>query len=139
MFSSSSHAELLALLRAIVEAKFHKDPGDLDVPGSAVLAQVALRVRDAVIAFEVQREGAAAEARWQHWVRLDPTRPEWEGARSYAAAEWVRVWARWSAEERYRAAVALLSPFELEEAAMNQFLTEVGSVLPQQPTGPGSS
>ena len=58
MFSSSSHAELLALLRAIVEAKFHKDPGDLDVPGSAVLAQVALRVRDAVIAFEVQREGA---------------------------------------------------------------------------------
>ena len=51
----------------------------------AELAQVALRVRDAVIAFEVQREGAAAEARWQHWVRLDPTRPEWEGARSYAA------------------------------------------------------
>lgn len=129
MFSSSSHAELLALLRAIVEAKFHKDPADLDVPGSTVLASVASRVRDAVIAEEVRREGAVAEARWQQWIRLDATRPEWDGAKTYAVGEWGRPWARWSEEERRQAAVALLSPFAPEEAALQQFLAEVDSEL----------
>ncbi|WP_437997797.1 hypothetical protein WMF26_45300 [Sorangium sp. So ce185] len=132
MFSSSSHAELLALLRAIVEAKFHKDPDDLDVPGSAILARVAVRIRDEIVAEEVRREGGVAEARWREWIDLGPERREWEGAKDYATVAWRDAWAKWSADERRVAAKHLLSPFEPGEAGLLRFLAEVEVALGRQ-------
>jgi hypothetical protein len=132
MFSSSSHAELLALLRAIVEAKFHKDPDDLDVPGSAILARVAVRIRDEIVAEEVRREGRVAEARWREWVNLGSERREWEGAKGYAAVAWRDAWANWSTDDRRAAARYLLSPFDPGEEGLLKFLAEVELALGHQ-------
>lgn len=129
MLSLTSHAEMLAVLRALVEAKFHGETEDYDVPGSAILAEVAIRVRDAVIAEEVRRDGVAAEHRWRDWVRLDESRAEWVGARRYALSEWTNVWARWSDAERLAAAAALLSPFEPGQEGLRRFLAEVAAGL----------
>jgi hypothetical protein len=129
MVSFSSQAERLALLRAIVEAKFHKDPDDLDVPGSAILARVAVRIRDEAVAEEVRREGPVAEARWREWINLGPERREWQGAKDYAVVAWRGAWAKWSADERRVAAEHLLSPFDLGEAGLLKFLAEIEEAL----------
>ncbi|HZF51370.1 MAG TPA: hypothetical protein VE093_22085 [Polyangiaceae bacterium] len=129
MLTFSSHAELLALLRAIVEAKFHKDPDDFDVPGSAILARIAVRIRDEALAEEVRREGSVAEARWREWINLGPERREWQEAKDYAAVAWKDAWAKWSADERRVAAKHLLSPFELGEASLLRFLGDVEEAL----------
>jgi hypothetical protein len=130
----TSHAELLAVLRAIVEAKFHGNPCDLDVPGSAVLARFAIRVRDAVVAEESRRHPEAGAAHWRKWTRIGPEREEWGAARTYAVAMWQSCWDTWSPEERRTAAAALLAPYEAGEDGLGRFLTEVGSALSRRPT-----
>lgn len=126
------------MLRAIVEAKFHKDPEDADVPGSAILAGVAVRIRDEVMAEEVRREGAVAESRWRDWIRIGPERREWEAARNYAAGMWTDTWHHWSADERRAAAEYLLSPFDPGDAGLLLFLTEVEAALGLR-SAPGTS
>jgi hypothetical protein len=132
MLTLASHAEHLALLRAIVEAKFHKDPDDLDVPGSSILARIAVRIRDEAVAEEVRREGPVAEARWREWINLGPERREWQGAKDYAAVAWKDAWPAWSADERRAAAEHLLSPFELGEVGLLNFLAEIEEALRKQ-------
>lgn len=129
MFTVTSYPELVALLRAVLEAKFHKDPDDTDVPGSAILARVAIRLRDAAIAEEVRRDGAAAEDRWREWMKLGPERSEWEGAMAYAVVAYKDAWASWSTDERIAAVEELLSPFEPGKEGVLQFVDEVHSVL----------
>ena len=129
MFSTQSHAENLALLRAIVEAKFHGAPNDTDVPGSAVLARVAERLRDAVVAEEVRREGPKADARWREWAAIDPDRPEWSAALKFASEAWRDAWSRWAEDERLAAATGLLSPFKAEPHQIQAFLAGVAVAL----------
>lgn len=129
MFSTQSHAENIALLRAIVEAKFHHAPNDTDVPGSAVLARVADRLRDAVVEEEIRREGPAAAARWREWAAIGPDRPEWSAALRFASETWRDAWNGWSKEERIAAASWLLSPFEPERRQLEDFLASAGAAL----------
>ena len=129
MFSTQSHAENLALLRAIVEAKFHSAPNDTDVPGSAILARLADRLRAAVVEEEVRREGARAEARWRDWATIGPDRPEWSLALRFASESWRDAWAGWSEDERIAAATWLLSPFQPEPRQLEAFLAAAAKAL----------
>ncbi|WP_438006701.1 hypothetical protein WME89_50420 [Sorangium sp. So ce321] len=126
MIEIKSHPEALALLRAIVEAKFHPNPDDLDVPGSSILAALAIRIRDSVVAEEVRREGNSAAERWSSWSRLVPSRPEWAAARDFASSYWRGVWEKWSEAQKRDAVAVLLSPFEVEQDELSLFLDEVG-------------
>lgn len=89
--STSSEAELIALFRAILEAKFYKEPEDLDVSGSAILARVSIRIREELIAADTKDEGLIAESRWRNWLNLGPERREWPLAKSYAVSEWKKA------------------------------------------------
>ena len=125
MFQIDSYPELLALLRAVMEAKFHRDPEDLLVPGSAILAEVANRLARAVRDEAIRIEGDAARSRWSTWIQIGPDRDEWKSAVTYAAAMWKKIWPKWSVDERRVAARCLLSPFEVEETTLDVFLCEV--------------
>lgn len=125
MFQVDSVPELLALLRAVMEAKFHPDPEDLDIPGSAILAEVANRLARAVRDEKIGTGGDAARSRWSIWIQIGADRDEWKSAVKYAAAMWKKIWPKWSVEERRFAARCLLSPFEIEEATLDAFLCEV--------------
>lgn len=129
MFSTQSHAENLALLRAVIEAKFHSQPNDTDVPGSAILARLAERLRDVVVAEEVRREGTTAAKRWQRWAAITPSRPEWSAALQFAAESWRDVWNNWSGDERIAAATWLMSPYEPEPTQLDVFLKAVAGAL----------
>ena len=129
MFSTQSHSENLALLRAIVEAKFHSTPNDTDVPGSAILARLAARLRDAVVAEEVRLEGASTAVRWREWAAIGPERAEWSSALRFANEAWCDSWAGWSEDERIAAATELLSPFEPEPRQLEAFLAVAAAAL----------
>jgi hypothetical protein len=125
MFQIDSYYELNALLRAVIEAKFHRDPDDLDVPGSALLADVVNRLARAVAEESIKIDGDAARTRWSAWIHTGPERDEWKSAVVYAASMWPKIWPKWSVEDRRVAARQLLSPFELEDATLDAFLREV--------------
>jgi hypothetical protein len=125
MFQIDSYPELIALFRAVIEAKFHANPEDLDVPGSTILANVAIRLTRAKVDEEVKLYGEAALSRWQAWARTGPEREEWKSSLRYAASMWKTIWSKWSVEERRSAARTLLSPFELDEVMVDVFLREV--------------
>lgn len=125
MFQIDSYPELLALFRAVIEAKFHPNPEDLDIPGSTILADVANRLVRAKVDEEVKLYGEAARSRWRAWARTGPERDEWKSAHRYAASMWKTIWPTWSVQERRSAARTLLSPFELDEVTVDAFLREV--------------
>jgi hypothetical protein len=114
---------------AVLEAKFHTPVLDTDVPGSAILANVASRMRDALIRIEQDRDGVAAETRWRQWSAISPTRREWSVAVEHASEMWRAVWHQWSPEQRQHAATCLLSPFQADDAILNEFLRTVDDRL----------
>lgn len=133
MFNIETHAEMTAVFRAILEAKFHPTVVDADVPGSQLLATVAVRIRDALIDIERQRDGTVAERRWREWAAISPARREWSVAVEYAVEMWRGVWQGWSSDQRLHAAKCLLSPFDAEEATLNSFLEVVEGRMKAQP------
>jgi hypothetical protein len=100
MFQVDSYPELLALLRAVMEAKFHRDPEDLDVPGSTILAEVSNRLARAVLDEEIRIDGDVARSRWATWNQIGPERDEWKTAVKYATAMWEKIWPKWSVDRR---------------------------------------
>lgn len=128
MLTISHYSELIALLRAVVAAKFNEDPTDTDVPVSSSLAALAVRIRDALVAEDVRREGSEAERRWRDWIRLDSTRDEWRHARSFAARALRGAWPSWTVEERKEVVAMLLSPFDPGEEGIEQFVRELESL-----------
>jgi hypothetical protein len=132
MFNIETHAEMTAVFRAILEAKFHPTVVDADVPGSELLANVAVRMRDALIDIEQQRDGSIAERRWKEWRSISPARREWSVAVEYAVEMWRGVWQGWLGDQRIHAAKCLLSPFEPEDATLNKFLQVVEERMKDQ-------
>lgn len=129
LFSTTSHAENLAPFRAIVEAKFHADPSDTNVPGSAILARVANRLRDVIVEEEVRRDGSSAAKRWRDWASITQDRPEWLTALEFARGAWGDKWDAWSTDERVFGAACLLSPFEPGPALVEEFLKEAAVAI----------
>jgi hypothetical protein len=124
-----SAADLTALLRAILEAKFHAAPNDDDVPGSSILAALANRICDALTTAEIQKEGPVAHRRWLEWRALTPARREWNVAISYATRMWATAWPRWSERQREDAARDLVAPLLLTQEGMDLFLEQVRAGL----------
>ena len=124
-----STADLTALLRTILEAKFHDAPNDDDVPGSSILAAVANRICDALTTAEIQKTGPDAQRRWLEWRALTPARREWKVAISYATRTWAKKWSRWSERQKEDAARDLVAPLLLTHEGMHLFLEQVRAGL----------
>jgi hypothetical protein len=115
--------ELLALHRALMEAKFHGEPNDPAVPGSPFIAAVANRVVEALVAHDVERKGAAKREEWARWRAITPDRREWRLALGHATA--MAKWDEWDDEMRTGVARTLMSPFVLGDATAALFVSEV--------------
>lgn len=111
----SGRNELLALHRALLEAKFHGDPNDRDVAASPLVAKLASEVVAALR--NEDPEG------WATWLRVGPERREWHCA--IAAA---RRWSPWSGldrETKLAWARTLLAPFEVDPHRVERFVDAV--------------
>lgn len=125
MFTVTELPHLTALFRAILEAKFHSSPEDEDLAASSLLAETALQLRDCLRAAEMKQDGVSAEQRWSEWLAITPARREWRVALVYATRNWKDSWSSWLPVARERAVRQLLSPFEVSDTALAEFLAEL--------------
>ena len=112
--------ELLALHRALLEAKFVREPEDRDIAGSPFVAAIANRV---------VAQLSRSEPGWAEWRRAEkhPARVDVVKRRIREASKW----ASWSRQERATYVNILLSPLEASEA----LLDELVSIQVRRPTG----
>ena len=125
MFTVSDLPRLNALFRALLEAKFHEHPSDLDVPASPFVAEMIAEVRDCLRALELERDGSAAEKRWTAWLSIDSSRREWRIAQGFAVEAWRRSWSSWTEDARGQAIGQLLSPFDVTSELIKTFSKEL--------------
>jgi hypothetical protein len=119
-----SYFELLALHRAIVEAKFgHDQANDVDILGSPLLSNLANRVVETLVAMETKTGKDSSAARWKKWRLLDPSRREWG-----IIAQRLKncdQWKDWTADERSKYLDCVISPFQLSDDQRRHFLCQL--------------
>lgn len=123
IFVVSDPAELVALQRVFREAKFCKEPDDIEVSDSPVVAQLFQRLVAILIEKDVERDGEDARLRWAQWLAIDESRDEWDAAVQRANAE--ARWATFSPDERFEYLKILLSPFTVTQEVVERFVSAV--------------
>lgn len=122
-FETQDRLELLALVRAIVEAKFHPHVRDKALQGSPVLAAVAKRLLDAHVEAEVRDNPAiASEDDFEAWW-LPENQPEWVEA----VRERIHRTPSWSTFDdamKRRWVADLLSPLFIDDAYVESLVEE---------------
>jgi hypothetical protein len=116
--------EANALIRALVEAKFHgTDVQDPEILTSPMIARCALELVAQARREDEARDGEAATVGWRRWLHCSPDRHEWRTAVANARETWKSAWSRWNDQERLEAVRFLFAPFDC--ASPEQFLREV--------------
>ncbi len=64
MLEINDHYELIALNKALFEARFHENPDHPEVQGSPLVAAIHNRLIDTLISHEKEQ---ANQSRWQEW------------------------------------------------------------------------
>jgi len=128
MLQLSSYPELIALHKALLEAKFNSTPNDSLLAGSPYLAQIAQQVIEAIIDLETAMGDSDAEAKWKEWRQINSLRREWQVAID-RVKEAKDMWIQWSNEEKTSYARVVLSPFIIEEHLLKTFITQVEESL----------
>jgi len=122
-FFVNDYFELMALHRALLEAKFCDEPNDLDVSASPIVAELHKRLIRSIVDAEIDRKGSLAKDEWDDWLKIDTTRREWEVGLQRARRE--RLWDEWSIQEKKKYVYDLLSPFKLNEELVDNFIAQV--------------
>lgn len=120
----NNYYELLAVHRALLEAKFTLYPNDSDVTGSQFVADVANRVLDAIISIDEQKGAYKKVDQWEKWRLIDPSRREWQIALSRARSSG-QQWLEWNLEDKYNYIRILLSPYIVDDKMIEMFINQV--------------
>lgn len=118
----SNHDELLALHKALIEAKFHPEPENTLISGSPFIADICNRVVDALIEIESLKNPSKYEG-WMLWLNIKNQKNFWERAIKYAQES--NFWNKLTINEKKRYVKCLLSPFKFEETDITIFINEV--------------
>ncbi len=125
MITIKDRWELLALHRALFEAKLHSAPEDQDIVGSPVLARLAERVVDELIATETREGDADSKQRWGTWRRASEHPRRMGYVR--AAIQNQKNWASYDELSRRTFVIDALSPLIAEEYELQQLLNEAAA------------
>ena len=113
-------AGLVALDKALREAKFNPSPVDGAIAASPIIADLARKVRAAI---NVRTFGTPEPS-----DRADMIQPGWrEWTVSVQTAHRLKSWTTWSSEKRVEVARDLLSPFGVTDENLGRFVHEVDS------------
>ncbi len=122
-FQIENYYELRVAHKMMMAARFCEDPIDLEVPVSPVAAGLHDRIIQKLILIETEKEGEVAQARWQEWLCISSEYREWEV--SVARAKSDKRWLKWNDMEQRFFTMTLLSPFEVSEDLIAEFVAEV--------------
>ena len=90
------------------------------------MARLFQQLLDAIVAAEVERDGESARQKWKQWLAIDESRDEWRAGVMRAKRE--TAWSGFSEKERRTYVTLLMSPFVLNEGAMESFIATVEEI-----------
>jgi hypothetical protein len=119
------HAQVHALLRAIVEAKFHPQPQDPLIWGSPLVAAVAMRVFEATVQSDERlgkHQNAQASREWQRSLMSNALLPVVRSRLRQDAKE--EFWRKLSPSERQGYVAQCITPFTADANVLAQLVNE---------------
>jgi hypothetical protein len=128
LFSVADSAELNALLHVLIEAKFRPEVPDTDIPSSRYVVAMIERV------VEAQRGVAAESANYgqvsntESWQRAELNPLLLAAVRTRLKECPKNVWRGWSAEQRRKHVLDVLSPLRAESQLIAELLNEMQDV-----------
>ena len=122
-FKLENYYELLVTHKMMMEARFCTNPIDLEVPVSPVAAGLHDRIIQKLIEIETEKKGEAAKQAWEEWLQISPDYREWEVSLERAKSD--PRWLNWNDMEQRFFTMTLLSPFEVSEELIAEFVGEV--------------
>lgn len=132
---SIAENELLALHKALLEAKFHAHPDNADIAGSPFVAAIADRVFDALVQWEESRGNLAKADEWKEWRRAETKAWIMRRVQEYAVEN--PHWMKWDAAERRDYLRCALSPFQLPDRQLDEMMVEIDTAISSGRTGSG--
>lgn len=127
-FEVSDYYELLALHRALMEAKFTFFPNDREIAGSPFVAKISHQVVETLIQVELARGHPKKAERWEKWRRIDVTRREWKIALqriSESMKRFPKQWQKWTTQQKVEYCQNVISPFKLEGKMLTKFMEQL--------------
>lgn len=110
---------MLGLHRALLEAKFHQNPDNVEVSLSPIIADFCNELADNL---------TKMDGRWDNWRKLENQSFYRERAVSNALRD--NRWSKMSREEKVKITKNILSPFKATEEEIECFIREVdGNIL----------
>ena len=122
-FKLENYYELLVTHKMMMEARFCTNPIDLEVPVSPVAAGLHDRIIQKLIQIESEKKGEAAKQAWEEWLQISSDYREWEVSLERAKND--PRWLNWNDMEQRFFTMTLLSPFEVSEELIAEFVGEV--------------
>ncbi len=130
MFQVTEEAELHALLKALLAAKFHPDPESLEIPGSPLVARLCERAVQAVATWLKTHGKNDRAERTLAWFRI--------GTADHPVLKIVRkrieecehdqggMWKNWTDEQRLEYVRILLSPYTCDDRMIRELAASGG-------------
>ncbi|MFK8078462.1 MAG: hypothetical protein AB8B84_17925 [Granulosicoccus sp.] len=122
-FKLENYYELLVTHKMMMEARFCTNPIDLDVPVSPVAAGLHDRIIQKLIRLDTEKKGETAKQAWDEWLQISADYREWEVSLERAKND--PRWLYWNDMEQRFFTMTLLSPFEVSEELIAEFVGEV--------------
>lgn len=105
----AEYAELMALHKALLEAKFHPNPENAYISGSPHVARIADATELSLIALIRDNQGNEKAEEWEAW--LDLTNQRWVLDRVVKHMRVHRQWEIWDLATLYDYVRCMVSPF----------------------------
>lgn len=126
----SDYPTLLALHKAILEAKFAENSAQTELLGSSVLSAVANQLVNVLVQKEIELGLQNGSVGWQKWREIDSTRREWRVVVMYIVDQ-ATIWQNWTDLEKKEIVKVMLSPYVINEDTLEAFISEVHSLIAQ--------
>lgn len=126
-FLIDNYDELMALHRALMEAKFSESPNDLAIQGSSLLSKIANNVVESLTAMDIEKDGESSIAKWQKWREVIPERREYKIVQAKLKSE--SSWIEWDHSKQMEYVQSLFSPLQASEEIICNLLNSVNTGL----------
>ncbi|SRR5579875_189016 len=108
--------ELIALNKALFEARFHENPECAEVQGSPLLAAIHSRLIDALIATEREQRKQSAWNEWRQWRNRVIEKRQVE--QIIKRVHWIKL----SKQQKIALVQSLVAPFVAEQEEINSLV-----------------
>jgi hypothetical protein len=126
LFQVNDYFKLIALHKALMHAKFARNPIDPIISGSLYIAEIANQIVETLAQMEIERGYPERAQDWK--MRIDPSGEVWQIALSRITNA-DTIWVKLNLDEKTQFARLLLSPFEYDDSLLQKFAQQVDERL----------